>query len=118
MLIRILQALMATATVYLAYRLAVLIARREAAGLLAAGVLAVAPAFVIETAQISTETLYLFLVAAGLWLYLRGIISFVNRLPSSCRQRRLSCRASETPSPLTGRVGVGSHQQLMRLPCA
>jgi 4-amino-4-deoxy-L-arabinose transferase-like glycosyltransferase len=42
----------------------------ERAGLLAAGVLAISPVFVMETAQIQTETLYIFLTTGALLLYL------------------------------------------------
>lgn len=67
--IRIAQAVLSVATVYLAYRLAKLTLEDERAGLVAAGMLAVSPAFIFEAAQITSETLYIFLVTAGLWLY-------------------------------------------------
>lgn len=71
--IRVFQAILATATCYFAYRLALLLTGRTSAGLIAAGALAIAPAFIIETAQILTETTYIFLVAGGMWLYLESI---------------------------------------------
>lgn len=67
--IRILQALMSTAVCYFAYRLAWAAADDERAGLLAAAALALHPAFIFESGQILTETLYIFLVTAGLWVY-------------------------------------------------
>jgi 4-amino-4-deoxy-L-arabinose transferase-like glycosyltransferase len=68
--IRVLQALLGTATVYLAYRLARHLAGHGGAGLVVAGVLAISPALVVETAQIATETLYIFLVLAALTVYI------------------------------------------------
>jgi 4-amino-4-deoxy-L-arabinose transferase-like glycosyltransferase len=72
--VRVLQALLSTVTCYVAYRLARLIAG-ERAGLLAAAVLAVSPVFILESAQILTETIYIFLVLTGLWLYCEGLVS-------------------------------------------
>lgn len=66
--LRVLQALLSTAACFFAYRLGRLIAG-ERAGLLAAGALAISPVFILESAQILTETLYIFLLLAGLWLY-------------------------------------------------
>ncbi len=68
--VRIFQAVMGVATCCFAYRLARAVAGDERAGLVAAAVLALHPAFVIESAQILTETLYTFLAIAGLWVYL------------------------------------------------
>lgn len=73
--IRITQALMGTALCFFAYRLGRLISQNEQAGLIAAVVLAVSPVFVFESAQIMTETLYMFLLALGLWIYLECIAS-------------------------------------------
>ncbi len=67
--IRVAQALMGAATCYFAYRLACILSRDERAGLLAAGALAISPVFVIEPAQMQTETLYLFLVTGALLVY-------------------------------------------------
>jgi 4-amino-4-deoxy-L-arabinose transferase-like glycosyltransferase len=72
--VRMLQAILSTATCYFAYRLGVLLTKRESAGLLAAGVLAISPVFIIESAQILTETLYIFLIAGGVWLYLEYVL--------------------------------------------
>jgi 4-amino-4-deoxy-L-arabinose transferase-like glycosyltransferase len=72
--VRVLQAILSTATCFFAYKLGVLLTNREGAGLLAAGVLAISPVFIIESAQILTETLYIFLIAGGVWLYLENVV--------------------------------------------
>lgn len=71
--IRLLQALMSVCLCYFAYRLAWLVAGDVRTGLLAAAVLAVSPVFVMEPAQILTETLYMFLLTAGLWVYMLAV---------------------------------------------
>lgn len=73
--IRLIQALLSAATCYFAYRLAWRLTDSPRAGLIAAGVLAISPAFIIEASAIQTETLYVFLVGAGLTAY----IEFVAR---------------------------------------
>jgi 4-amino-4-deoxy-L-arabinose transferase-like glycosyltransferase len=77
LVIRLAQAVMSAATCYFAYRLAAAAVNDERAGLITAGVLAVSPAFVMESAQIATETVYIFLVTGGLWLYVNP--NFKNR---------------------------------------
>ena len=67
--IRLFQCLASIATVYLAYRLATIIAADTSAGITTAALAALHPALVVEPAQISTETVYMFFVALGLWLY-------------------------------------------------
>lgn len=69
LMIRLLQAVMGTLTCYFAYRLAKVFSGHESAGLIAAGVLAISPVFILESAQILTETLYVFLIAGGLFCY-------------------------------------------------
>lgn len=69
LVIRLLQVLMAVALCYLVYRTTRIVTQRPAAGLLAAAVIAVHPAFVLETGQIATETLFIFLIASALWIY-------------------------------------------------
>ncbi|MBI5671520.1 MAG: glycosyltransferase family 39 protein [Chloroflexi bacterium] len=71
--IRIMQAIMGAATVYFAYGLARALGG-DRAGLIAALALAVSPAFIIEPAAVLSETLYLFLVSAALWLYVRSFV--------------------------------------------
>ncbi|MEP6986934.1 MAG: phospholipid carrier-dependent glycosyltransferase, partial [Chloroflexota bacterium] len=60
---RLLQVVMSTLTCYFVYRLSWAISRDVRAGLIAAAVLAVSPAFIVETGQILTETLFIFLLA-------------------------------------------------------
>lgn len=67
--IRIVQALLSTATVYFAFCMARRLIDDARAGLIAAGMLAISPVFVLEQAQILTETLYIFLVMGGLALF-------------------------------------------------
>lgn len=69
---RLAQAVLGTATAYFAYRLALLLTRDAVAGLLTAGVIAFTPAFVLESGQITTETVYIFWVTGGLWLYVEA----------------------------------------------
>lgn len=71
--IRVFQALLSTATCYFAYRLALRLTTSERAGLIAAGVLAISPVFIIESAQILTETVFIFLLTGGIWLYVESI---------------------------------------------
>lgn len=78
-LIRLMQVLLGTVTSYLGYRLARTLAGDERAGLVAAAVLAVSPAFVVESAQIVTETLYIFLVMCGIWIYLDYVVPVVEQ---------------------------------------
>jgi len=70
---RILQALASVATIIFAYKIVCLIADDEGAALLTAGVLAISPPFVIEATNIQTETLYIFFLTAGLWVYIRTL---------------------------------------------
>lgn len=70
--IRLLQALASTAVVYFSYRMALLIGGRGA-GLTAAVITAIAPALVLEAAQIKTETLYIFFLTGGIWALVEGI---------------------------------------------
>jgi 4-amino-4-deoxy-L-arabinose transferase-like glycosyltransferase len=72
--VRIFQALLSTATCYFAYHLALRLTRRENAGLLAALLLAVSPVFIIEAAQILTETVFIFLLVGGVWLYVESVV--------------------------------------------
>ncbi len=75
---RFLQAVMSTITCYFVYRLASAISRDRRAGLIAAAVLAISPAFIIESGQILTETLFIFLLSGGFWLY----VTTIDRHPS------------------------------------
>lgn len=71
--IRVIQAALSALTCLLAYSLARRISGKPRAGWIAAGVLAISPVFIVEAAQVMTETVYLFLIAAGLWLSLRAL---------------------------------------------
>lgn len=75
--IRIAQALLSTATIYFAYRMARRLSGDARAGLIAATILAISPVFVLEQGEILTETLYLALVMGGLALYL-AIVAWVR----------------------------------------
>lgn len=83
---RLAQVVMATATCYFAYRLAAALAGDTRAGWIAAGALAVAPVFIIETAQILTETLYIFLVTGALTVY---VLMIADATPTPPRYRRV-----------------------------
>jgi 4-amino-4-deoxy-L-arabinose transferase-like glycosyltransferase len=71
--VRVLQALMATATCYFVYRLARWLTGRENAGLLAALGLAISPVFIIEASLILSETVFVFLLVASVWLYVESL---------------------------------------------
>ena len=71
--IRLIQCLASTATAYLAFRLGTVIARDPRAGLVAAALTAFHPAMIIEPANIATETMYIFFLAVGLWLYIEYV---------------------------------------------
>ncbi len=71
--IRLTQVMMSAATCYFVYRIARHIHDDERAGLLAAGVIALSPVFIIESGQYLTETLYIFLLAGGLLAYLDSL---------------------------------------------
>lgn len=81
--IRIVQCLASIATAYLAFRLAATIARRSSAGIAAAALMAFHPALIAEPAFIATETLYIFFLGMGLWLYLESVTGRAHgpRLP-------------------------------------
>ena len=86
--VRVLQAILSTATAYFAYRMAWRLTDRTSAGLIAAGALALNPAFIIESAQILTETLFIFLIAAALCLVVECIANPVGAHDAPPRQRR------------------------------
>ena len=81
--IRLAQCLASIATAYLAFRMARSIAGDASAGLATATLVVFHPALITEPANIATETLYIFFVTAGLWLYLEFVTRFVygHRLP-------------------------------------
>ena len=74
--IRILQCLLSSFTVACAYVLAYRVApaqQAHRAGLIAAAMLAIAPVFIIESAQILTETLYVACIAGGMAAYVEAL---------------------------------------------
>src|SRR5262245_51449831 len=71
--IRLLQAAMGAAACYFAYRIGWSLTDDKRVGLVAALALAISPAFIMESANILTETLYIFLILAALWVYILGI---------------------------------------------
>lgn len=94
--LRVVQALATTAVAFFACGLAVRLVeglpgdstrRARLAGLIAAGALAFSPALVLESAQVKTESLFIFFVTGGVWAYVEAIAR--NRGPHS-----------PTPSPL------------------
>ena len=86
--VRVLQAILSTATCYFAYRLTLRLTKNERAGLLAAGALAISPAFIIESAQILTETVFIFLATGGVWLYVESVADVGARHTSPLHTRR------------------------------
>jgi 4-amino-4-deoxy-L-arabinose transferase-like glycosyltransferase len=84
--IRLLQAVMGAAACYFAYRIGLALTNDKGVGLLAALVLAISPAFVMESANILTETLYIFLILGALWVYILGVkamLSTPTEMPST-----------------------------------
>ncbi len=73
LVMRLLQCLASIATVYLASRLSMLITGDRRVAAIVAVLVAFHPVFVIEPANIATETLYIFFIALGFWLYLEYV---------------------------------------------
>lgn len=71
--VRLTQVLLSVALVFMGGRTAAIIAADERAGLVTAGLLALSPGLIVEAATLLSETLYLFFVVAGLWLFVRTI---------------------------------------------
>jgi 4-amino-4-deoxy-L-arabinose transferase-like glycosyltransferase len=69
--IRVIQAVAGTATVFFVYGMAQAVSGYQKAGLVAAAVTAISPVFILECAQVLTETLYIFFLCAGLWAYIQ-----------------------------------------------
>lgn len=70
---RILQALMGALTCAFAYGFAWRLTEHERAGMIAAALIAFSPAFILESARITSETLYIFLAVAGMWVYVEAL---------------------------------------------
>lgn len=72
---RLLQCLMGISIAYFAYRITNTISNNQRAGLIASALLAFHPAFIIDCAEIATETMYMFFLAGGLWFYIEWVIA-------------------------------------------
>lgn len=68
--VRIMQAVLSAAVCLFGAGLAYQLTKRERAGVIAAFALALHPALILESGQLLTETLYIFLVTGGLYLYI------------------------------------------------
>lgn len=71
--IRLLQCLASVATAYLVFRIGRLLGGPRA-GIVGAALSAFHPALVFEPANIATETLYIFFLVCGLWLYVEYVV--------------------------------------------
>ncbi len=71
LVMRTLQCLASAATVYLACSLSALIAGDNRVTTVVAILAAFHPAFVVEPANIATETLYIFFLTLGFWIYIK-----------------------------------------------
>jgi 4-amino-4-deoxy-L-arabinose transferase-like glycosyltransferase len=71
--IRILQVLMSTATCYFAYSITRRLADDERAGLIAAALLSFSVAFILEPANIMTESLYIFCIIGPIYAYIHAV---------------------------------------------
>ena len=83
--IRLLQCLASIATAYLAFRIGALLGGPRA-GIAGAALVSFHPTLIFEPANIATETLYIFFLACGLWLYLEYFVV----APSAQSESRLS----------------------------
>ena len=72
-IVRVVQAMLDTATVYFAYRITRALVGRVWPALGVAGVLATSLALIVTAAQIHTETLYMFFLSAGMMLYVEQV---------------------------------------------
>ena len=72
--IRLLQCLASVATAYLAFRIGAVLGGPRA-GMAGAALAAFHPALIFEPANIATETLYMFFLTCGLWLYVEYFVA-------------------------------------------
>ena len=118
--IRLLQAAMGSVVCFFAYRLARALANDEIAGLLAAGALAFAPALIVESAQILTESLFLCLLMGALWLYVDFVLprdtaqSAATRWPVITLGLTLGLAALTRAVLLLYPLGLAGHLLLVR----
>lgn len=80
--IRMVQSLLGTAICWMAYRMACRLSDDQRVGLVACAALALHPGLIIDAANILTESLYLFWVCAGIWLYVETLIPRANKQAS------------------------------------
>ena len=72
--VRVMQAILSTATAYFVYRMARQVGLHgERVGIIAAALVALNPIFILESAQILTETVYVFFISAGLAVYIDSL---------------------------------------------
>ncbi len=72
--VRVMQAILSTATAYFVYRMARRIGLHgERVGIIAAALVALNPIFILESAQILTETVYVFFISAGFAVYIDSL---------------------------------------------
>jgi len=72
--VRVMQAILSTATAYFVYRMARQVGLHgERVGIIAAALVALNPIFIIESAQILTETVYVFFISAGFAVYIDSL---------------------------------------------
>ena len=72
--IRLLQCLASAATIYLVFRIGARIGGQRA-GIAGAALASFHPALIFEPANIATETLYIFFLVCGLWLYTEYLVA-------------------------------------------
>ena len=96
--IRLLQAVLSSALIVFGYGLAVRLAggipgwgptRARRAGQIAAAILALSPALILESAHVKTETLFLFFVTGGVWAFVEAVV----------RTRAVVLQSNLTPRP-------------------
>lgn len=68
--IRLVQVVLSTLTCYFGFQMVRNITGKDAAGWITAGLLAFSPVFILESVRVTTETLFIFLLAWGLSRYL------------------------------------------------
>ena len=71
--IRLIQCLASVATIFMAFQISTTVARDTHAGLITAVLMAFHPALIVEPSKIATETMYIFFITLGLWLYIQYV---------------------------------------------
>lgn len=71
--VRMIQIALSLLAIYLAYRIGCKLYNKSA-GLITAGALALSPAFIFEPSLLLTESLYIFWMTAGIWIYVEFIV--------------------------------------------